>query len=68
MKSTSKSSKVFERYGMIEALESRIAPAAVGNIQLPANPVFRTIVSGGGAGGIGVTSLLLKANEVLTTG
>jgi hypothetical protein len=68
MKSTSKSSKVLERYGMIEPLEARIAPAAVGTIQIPSNAVYPTIVSGGGAGSIGVTSLLLKAGEVLTTG
>ena len=53
MKSNSKLSRVFERYGMIEALEARIAPAAVGNIQLPANPIFQTVSAGGGTGGGG---------------
>jgi hypothetical protein len=55
MKSKSKTSRVSDRYGMIEPLEARIAPAAL----LDA-PVFRTATAGG--------SLLLKAGEVLTTG
>jgi hypothetical protein len=66
MKSNSKSSRILERYGMIEALESRIAPAAVGTLSLPTNPVYRTVVAGGGS--IGGTTLLLKAGDVLTTG
>jgi hypothetical protein len=60
MKSKSKPSRVTERYGMIEPLEPRIAPAAAGTVYLPANPTFVTVTSGG--------SLLIKAGEVLTTG
>jgi hypothetical protein len=62
MKSNSTSSRVSGRYGMIEALEPRIAPAAIANISLPpvANLTFVTVTAGG--------SLLMKAGEVLTTG
>lgn len=60
MKSKSQSSRVSDRYGMIEALEPRIAPAAVLNDYLPASPKFVTVTAGG--------SLLVTAGEVLTTG
>ena len=65
MKSKKKSSRVADRYGMIEALEPRIAPATVTPAapftgSLPANPTFVTVTAGG--------SLLVKAGEVLATG
>jgi len=55
MKSKSNTSRVLERYGMIEPLEARIAPAA-----LLDNAKFVTATAGG--------SLLVKAGQVLTTG
>jgi hypothetical protein len=60
MKTKSKSSRVIDRYGMIEALESRIAPAALTG-PLPTNAGNYKTVSVG-------SSLLLKAGDVLTTG
>ena len=59
MKTKSKSSRISERYGLIEALEARIAPASAA-AQLPANPYFVTAPAGG--------SVLVRAGEVLTTG
>jgi hypothetical protein len=59
MKSKSISSRVSERYGMIEPLEARIAPAAIAG-SLPANVKFVTVTTGG--------AQLVKAGEVLTTG
>ena len=45
---------------MIEPLEARIAPAAVGTVPLPANPKYVSFVSG-------QSSLLVTAGEVLST-
>jgi hypothetical protein len=59
MKSTTNSSRVLDRYSLIEPLEARIAPAAA-TVLLPANPVFVTATAG--------SALLIKAGEVLTTG
>ncbi len=60
MKSKSKSSRVADCFGLIEPLESRIAPAAATPVALPANPTYVTATVGG--------ALLMKAGEVLTTG
>jgi len=59
MKSTSNSSRVQDRYSLIEPLEARIAPAAA-TVYLPANPKFVTATAG--------SNLLVTAGEVLTTG
>ncbi len=61
MKSKSKFSRVHDRYGMIESLESRIAPAAFTPGFLPtSSSAYKSVTAGG--------SLLLKAGQVLTTG
>jgi len=59
MKSKSNSSRVIDRYSMIEPLEARIAPAAA-TVYLPSNPRFVTATAG--------SDLLVTAGEVLTTG
>jgi hypothetical protein len=61
-KTSRTSDRIGDRYGMIEPLESRIAPAAIVLTNtLPASPSFKTLTVGGG-------SLVLNAGDVLTTG
>ena len=64
MKSKAKSSRVTDRYAMIEPLEARIAPAAVVALTntIPANAKFVTFTSNGAGAAAG--GLLLKAGEV----